>query len=182
LSPNGNSFTSNGWHWHPHGEITVYAIESFFKSFESSNIEVDLRKETRRRYYYDMEWDRPLCWLDNKTLAIGLRHLRFDDGSRPRFGSGILIYDVETKSRKGSFRFDGFVSTLEGDVDGHLFYDGVNDYLIALDRITGVTICDIHGRVLLSDSNISDYRYSPRHSAFYRFSENRVDLRRFDCI
>jgi hypothetical protein len=181
MSPDGKSFTSNGWHWHPYGKITAYAINSFLTSFECSNATVDLYKEVRRRYYYEMEWDRPLCWLDNRTIAVGLGQLRFDDGLRPRSGCGVLFYDVEARCRKSSFRCAGFGLTSEGDVLGDLFYDESNSRLIVLHRALGLTICDLQGNVVLTDAAITHHRYSSESRLFYRFGENKIELRTLEA-
>jgi hypothetical protein len=164
ISPDAKHFTSNGWHWHPYGQIYCFSIERFLREFELSNKSVDVSEED----YYDLDWDRPLCWIDNQTLAICFNQQVCSE-KKDKYPNEILFFDINQNKIIKRINFDGFGLTFEGNVYGDLFYDSGNKQFIGLNKKTGLLISDIDGNELFRDPALTAVKYSEKHKLFYNF-------------
>ena len=164
LSPDAKHFTSNGWIWHPFGQITVYSIDDFLKTFELSHKDIELTDEP-----YNSDWDRPLCWIDKKTLAVGFSK-NAEDYGKSNFPNEILFVDIFDNKIINRIEFDGFANTGEGDVFGELFYDKEKSQFISLNNKTGLFISDINGKEIFKEKSFISHRYSAKHKLFYRIN------------
>jgi hypothetical protein len=171
VSPDRKYFTSNGWHWHPYGQIYCFSIENFLQKFELSGIRVDVSDED----YYDLDWDRPLCWINNKTLAIGFNQ-QICDEKQKKFPTEVLFFDIAENKIVSRINFDGFSLSSEGEVNGELFYNPENQRLIGLNKKSGVLITDIDGKEIYTNSNLVSYKYSPKHRLFYQIDLKNQEI------
>lgn len=171
VSPDAKHFTTNGWHWHPFGQIYCFSIDNFLQKFELSYQAVDVCDED----FYDLDWDRPLCWIDEKTLAIGFNQ-QICDENQGKFPSEILFFDIIQNKIRRRIKFDGFSLGLEGEVRGKLFYDDEKQQIIGLNDRSGVLIADLNGRKIAQYSDLTSYSYSPKHKLFYQLSDKNRQL------
>lgn len=163
VSPNSKNFISNGWHWHPHGQIYNFSIESFMSDFEFSNNTINFTNEP-----YNLEWNRPVCWIDDNLIAIGFNKMIEKESSR-KFKSELLIYDCSEDKLVERLDFNGFTLTNEGEVKGSLYFDSINQEFIALNKKTGLLISDITGKEIHKDSTLTSHNYSSKLKMFYHF-------------
>ena len=108
ISPDNKWIVDNGWVWHPVGVVRCWNLQKWVSSnvWESEDGE-SVRKLCARDYF----WDGPLCWIDNKTLAVwGFG--RDDECLIP----AILLFDVESGKRirwfagpQGELTFDKYL-------------------------------------------------------------------------
>jgi len=118
-SPNGEWIADNGWVWHPVGAVRTWSLRGWVEEnvWESED-GPSLRTLCRRDYF----WGRPLCWLDDLTLAIW-GYGEDDDFIIP----AVRVFDVATG--KESRWFAG--------PDGELAFD---TYLFAFSEEHGTTV------------------------------------------
>lgn len=171
VSPDGKNFTSNGWHWHPFGQIYCFKIDDFLEKFEFAKMEVNVCDE----YYYDLDWDRPLCWVDDRTLAVGFNKQVCDE-NQLKYQSEILFYDTIKQKIVNRTEFDGFGITFEGNVFGELFYDEENNQFLGLNKKSGLLISNVEGKQIFRDSTFTNYKYSPHHKLFYQFEKEYLNF------
>lgn len=170
VSPDSKTFTSNGWIWHPYGQITSYSIEMFLQEFELSNNIIELTDEP-----WELDWDRPLCWIDNKTLGIGYNQKIIDENKR-EFPSEIIFYEIEENKIIERIKFNGFAMSAEGEVNGELFFDNQKNHFIALNKQNGLLIADTNGKEIFRNPNLTSYKYSQRNKLFYLIDYKRQML------
>jgi hypothetical protein len=164
VSPDFKHFTSNGWIWHPYGEITIYSVEDFLKNFENSHKLVRITDN-----FYDLESDRPLCWIDDQTLGIGFNQ-KIADADKKEYPSEIIFYDIVKNEILKRIEFNGFSLSYDGDVSGELYFQADKQVFIGLNTKSGILISDINGKELARNSNFNSYKYSPKHKLFYQLN------------
>lgn len=168
ISPDSKHFTSNGWVWHPYDIITAYSIKEFLLTFEMSHTSID---------FDDVDgynWDRPLCWIDNKTIGIGYNKKEANDG-KGDFPSEIVFVDMLENKIVNRIEFDGFDFSEYGAVIGELFFDSDAKQFIGLNNQTGLLISDLNGKEIYKDSNLTSHKYSQNHKFFYQVDyENQL--------
>ena len=103
VSPDSKYFTSNGWHWGPCDVITAYSIEEFLTRFELAHIALNYGPVD------GYNWDRPMGWIDNRTVVIGYNKQEENEGEGG-FPSEIVFVDaplneIEIKFRLMASRF-----------------------------------------------------------------------------
>jgi hypothetical protein len=76
VSPDQKQACSFGWVWHPIGILNNFSIENWMKD----NIYAMEKAEMITDGY---DWDYPLCWLDNETIALWGHSSCDSDGSSP---------------------------------------------------------------------------------------------------
>ena len=133
------------------------------QNFELSHQSVNFAEED----FYDLDWDRPLCWIDDKTLAIGFNRQICDEKQRP-FPTEVLFFDIAENKLVKRINFGGFSLSSEGEVYGELFYDDKSQHLIGLNKKSGVLITDINGNEVYKQSNLIKHKYSPKHRITWR--------------
>jgi hypothetical protein len=67
VSPEGTWIADDGWIWHPWGEVVTWSLRRWLEdnAWESEDGQTKRRLADAEDY-----WDRPVCWLDEETLAI----------------------------------------------------------------------------------------------------------------
>jgi hypothetical protein len=172
VAPGSESFISNGWHWHPRGQITWYSIEEFLRNFEPSHVDMELTDDVDSEDAgYQLSWDRPLCWIDNTTLGIGYNRGVGYYGEKKDFSSEILIYDLRMNKIARRIEFDGLALDGENEVKGELFFDADKQRFIGLSHASGLLITNINGQIIHRNPELSGWKYNPSHRLFYRASE-----------
>ncbi|HMS40659.1 MAG TPA: hypothetical protein PKE69_10560 [Pyrinomonadaceae bacterium] len=165
VSPDAIYFVSNGWIWHPCGQLTFYSIDDFLKKFELSHQNIYLADK-----FLSFDWDRPLCWINKTTLAIGFSR-NTESYGETKFPNELLFVNILKNKIVNRIEFDGFAITDQGDVSGELFYDSEKAQLIGLNNKTGVHISDFQGNEVYKNSSFTSHKYSPKHKFFYKIGK-----------
>lgn len=171
VSPDAKHFTSNGWHWHPVGQIYCFSIEEFLRDFESSHQRIVVSDED----CYDLDWEQPLCWIDNRTLAVGFNR-KIVDGEQNEYPSEILFYDIIEDKVMKRIDFNGFSVSSDGNVEGKLFFDSRKKHFVCLSKKLGLLITDINGKEVFANQDIKEYKYSEKHKIFYEIKNNEQTI------
>lgn len=128
-SPNYEWIADNGWVWHPVGGVRTWNL----KEWLGRNVwEAEDGASVRTLCWRSYLWDKPLCWLDDQTLAV------WGFGSDDDFMlPAIRIFDAATG--KESHWFAG----PEGELtfDAFLFASGSEQGTSVWDVKTGERLC-----------------------------------------
>ena len=122
ISPDGSHFISNGWFWGPMDALSLFSVDDFLKNYELSF----------KMLYFDVtsgyNWDRPLCWIDNQTIAIGYNLLENEEIKISKQNISELIYlnVFENKITK-RVPFPALLPNEYGEVKGEIYYDKIKD-------------------------------------------------------
>jgi predicted NAD-dependent protein-ADP-ribosyltransferase YbiA (DUF1768 family) len=92
VSPDGTRCVSDGWVWHPIGVPRVFALTRWA---EENVWETEDGPSVRSLAAYGEEWDLPLCWIDDRTLARWGVDVAHESECLP----GVDLFDVETGER-----------------------------------------------------------------------------------
>jgi hypothetical protein len=149
VSPGGSWLVTNGWVWHPWGCIVVWRTDAWLgpggNAWESEDgpTKFDIY-ETGAEYF----WDRPLCWVDDDTLAFWGRG---DDDTE--LENAVGIYSLP--ERKLLCWIDGPQAR-----EGLLAHD--DGVLIAISPRLGVSVWDIQtGTKLAEDATLRPRLWHP---------------------
>lgn len=161
VSPNSKLFISSGWVWQPYEVITLYSIENFLKEFELSHKQINFEETS------GYNWERPICWIDNKTL--GISYNKKEDGeTKGDIPSQIVFVDVLENKIVNRIEFKGFALSEYGEVEGTLFFDKTKNHFIGLNKQNGLLITDIDGKEIFRDKTLTSHKYSNKHHLIYR--------------
>lgn len=153
VSPNQEWIADNGWVWHPIGIIDVWNI----KRWLNENIwESEDGSSKRSLCWRDYYWDGPLCWIDDKTLAIW-GYGTDDENLIP----AVRIFNVESGEEIKCF-FGPNVELKDKKTPFHAPYNGLkfDKYLFALSEQNGTAVWDVEtGERLLQESNFCPKEY-----------------------
>lgn len=166
VSPDVKHFTSNGWVWQPYDVITVYSTDKFLKEYELSNTAINFEPVD------GYNWDRPLCWIDNKTLGVGYNKGEVGE-SKEDFLSEIVFVDIIENQMTNRIEFDGFALSEYGAAVGELFFDSTQNQFIGLNNKSGLLVTDITGKEIYKDVSMTSYNYSKRHRIFYQIDRKQ---------
>jgi len=135
VSPDGTWVADNRWVWHPIGVVTTWNLRRWI----DENVWESEDGPTQRTLCCQDDWDGPLCWIDDGTLAVW----GSDDADPPT----VRFFDVASGQDIRAFAGPG----------GELVYD---TYLFAFAPELGITVCDIEtGEQLLRDDTFSPVGY-----------------------
>ncbi len=67
ISPDNKWILDDGWVWHPVGVVCSWNLESWLKLNFYESEDGGSRQELAYRDYF---WNGPMCWIDNKRVAI----------------------------------------------------------------------------------------------------------------
>lgn len=135
VSPGGEWIADNGWVWSPVGVIATWSLRRWIgdNAWESED------GPSRRDLWDDDDWDKPLCWLDGRRLAVW--------GAREPEPPTVRVFDVATGREVRSF-----VGPL-----GELVYDA---YLFSFAPELGMSVWDVEtGALLLRDDSFAPAAY-----------------------
>jgi hypothetical protein len=171
VSPDEKSFVSNGWVWSPCDAIMLFSVEFFLKTYENSHVFVTFEQTT------GYNWDRPLCWVDNQTLAVAYNKGQ-DSVNEGIFVSEILLIDLIANKIIDRIDFEGFARGKEdnSEVFGNLYFDPKHKFFIALNNQTGLLITDLKGREIYKNSLVTTHLYSPQYQFFYSYKEGELEV------
>ena len=198
ISPDGKHFLSNGWHWHPLGQIYLFETAKFLRTFETGSISTNC--------IAPYNWDRPCTFIDNETFVIAMDHLGKSGSLDEEDLSDYEYFQFAFFKTDAKIHTDNYgcgwkehyhwiepfrkvncsVFTLhsEGEVTGFLFYDKAG-YLVALTQDRGAFAVSLDGDILenLADINVTNadvfdnnaseigWNYSAEHHVFYTWQE-----------
>lgn len=94
VSPDGRWVADNGWIWHPRGVPTLWSLTAWLAGgvWESED------GPTRRTFGQSWEWRTPMCWLDDRHVALGGY-----EGGYYDYLDGVRVVDAETGDESMSF-------------------------------------------------------------------------------
>jgi hypothetical protein len=126
VSPNCKWIADDGWIWQPFGEIHVWNIAQWIER----NVWESEDGPTKKAYYQRVSvWDYPICWIDDKYLAICGIDGEYSDELIP---SIINVADVENGGSRILF---------SGPEEGNFVFD---QHLFDFSKEIGMTIWDIN--------------------------------------
>jgi hypothetical protein len=203
VSPNGEYFLSNGWIWHPEGQILCFRTDDFLERYEPSNVPID--------YSNSYNWDRPCAFIGDNRFVIAtdvLKHQPYDASLenyryrqllfyRPDTPVGVNQYGERTLVREREVPCGAFRPDKEGHVRGELAWDAKYGFLAAVTP-DGAFAISVDGEVLESlpeckcqkgrpsgsrNNLYSGWRYNPERHLLYNWSQeaNAIEERRFLC-
>jgi hypothetical protein len=141
ISPDAEWVVEDGWVWHPVGasrkwNLRRWSNENVWESEDGAS----LTYLTWRAYH----WNAPLCWIDNKTIAIW----GFGDDDLA-MTPAVQLFDAETGQHLRWFA---------GPEKGDLYFD---DYLFSTSS-KGTDVWDIDtGERLLHEPDLTPINYHP---------------------
>lgn len=91
VSPDQRSILDDGWAWHPVGMISTWNLETWIADNKWESEDGLSRRRLNYRYYY---WGGPVCWVDDRHVAIW-GYGRDDDWLLP----GVEIMDTFSGKR-----------------------------------------------------------------------------------
>jgi hypothetical protein len=196
VSPDGKHFAVDGWVWSPSESILIYDVDRFFTEYDKAYTMLDM-PEPLSNY----NWDRPLCWVDDHTVAIGYNPNE-GETEAAQVPSQIILYDIsQTKTYKrqieytdgriepldpatvypqsGMIPFDGFSMTADKlggpywEARGELYYDSTKGWFISLND-QNVLVAGREGHIYAP--HFKGWRYSPEFRRFYKFSPEPYEV------
>ena len=146
VSPGGEWIMDNGWVWMPLGYVTAWGLRRWLRDNPWESEDGPSKRWLCGRHYY---WDGPLCWIDDRTVAIW-GYGNDDENLIP----AALLFDAETgrltrwfAGPAGSFAFDR--------------------YLFSYSTEAGTSVWDIAtGERLLHDASFCPTAYHPGAGRF----------------
>ena len=149
-SPDGRWIADNGWGWQPVGIVRTWSIERWL----SENVWESEDGPTAKNLCAQDNWDQPMCWIDNRTLAAWGEDITRED-DRLVFG----LFDVESGERSRTLSVPVGRTFVD---DGRLF--------VSKTPWTGVNVWDIaSGEALLDDSHVPAVKYHRGTKQFWGF-------------
>ncbi|MEM7373076.1 MAG: hypothetical protein AAF587_30920 [Bacteroidota bacterium] len=170
VSPDENSFITNGWVWNPIDVIKLYKIDTFLVSYESSDYQ-SIFPEGRNSGYL---WDRPACWMDSETVVIGYN--KQEEFNEQQFASELQFMKIGSEEIVKKIPFDGFAVNDEGEISGSLHHDTLGKQLLVFHPDKGLLVTDYVGKVLYQDVTFQADRYSEQHRMFYSVRDSKLLL------
>jgi hypothetical protein len=144
ISPDYSWIADDGWVWHPMGEVVTWSLADWL----ARNVWESEDGPSRRDLCWGDYWDQPLCWLDDRTLAVWGR------GGRDRSEPEVRIFDVPAGTEL--HRFTGPY--------GSLFFDR---YLFSCSSRSGTAVWDVaSGELLHQDPTCRPTHYHPGTGQF----------------
>jgi hypothetical protein len=147
-SPDHEYLAQDGWAWHPSGVVTTWSLRNWLHGNVWESEDGPSRRELCNREGH--WWDRPLCWLGPRRLAVsGLGE------EAPGIAPGVRIFDVTTGAEEEPFP----------GPSGVLFFD--DGCLVSSDPERGVDVWDPSARRrLLHDPDLCPTRYHRAAKSF----------------
>jgi hypothetical protein len=139
ISPNQDHIADNGWVWHPVGVVASWNLSRWLHENVWESEDGPSKQRLCWRSYF---WDGPLCWIDEKHLAVwGLGE--DDEWLIP----AVVIFDVVSGQQERWF----------AGPKGTLVFDR---YLFSADQTEGTSVWDeATGERLLREDSFCPLRY-----------------------
>lgn len=159
VSPGGEWIVDNGWVWMPIGCVTAWSLRRWIKGNPWESEDGPSKRWLCGRHYY---WDGPLCWIDDRTVAIW-GYGNDDENLIP----AALLFDVESGR---------LVRWFAGPVGSFAF----DCYLFSCSTEAGTSVWDIAtGERLLHDATFCPMAYHPGARCFITtLGDGRIRLSR----
>jgi hypothetical protein len=156
-SPDGKWIADSGWAWHPVGIVRTWSIERWL----NENVWESEDGPTAKDLCAQDNWDQPMCWVDNRTLAAWGEDTTSDE-NRLVFG----FFDVVSGER---------IRTLHVPV-GRAFTDD-GRLFVSKFPWTGVNVREIAtGEAILDDPNVPVVKYHRGTKQFLGFGSGRTHV------
>ena len=210
VSPDGAYFLSNGWMWHPIGQMICFRTDDFFKSYELSNIPVECN--------IDYNWDIPCTFIGHDRFVIAVDSLQnsplYDPEDRVGYNTykQLQFYCLSTPAEEDAYgkhilkkERDAFCTAFRpntyGNIQGELIWNATHEIIVAI-TTDGACAVRLDGEVLETISecrcraenqypNIipmecrdSGWHYHPNCHLLYHWSQEagEIETRRFGCM
>ncbi len=155
VSPNQEWIVDDGWVWHPMGIVVTWNLSHWLDRNPWESEDGPSRKRVCRRQYF---WDGPLCWIDDKTLAIW-GYGEEDEWLLP----AVRLFDVETGEELRWFAGPGI--RIPQNKSWYVlpklhFAFEFDSYLFVISERGGTSVWDIGtGERLLQEAGFCPLRY-----------------------
>ena len=161
ISPDEKHFISNGWVWSPYDLLMMWQIEDFLTEYE---LKYQNLSDLDTSGY---NWDRPLCWIDEKTIAYGYNALESgEDDLSEDTPTEIIIQNIHNNEILERIAFEGFYLNDYKEVKGTLIFDQNKAIFIAFSFEKGITIIDKKGSLVYKNEHIFPDIYAGAYASF----------------
>jgi hypothetical protein len=141
ISPSAEWLAEDGWAWHPVGVVRVWSLRRWVQDNVWESEDGDSVRDLAWRDYY---WNAPLCWIDDKTIAVW----GFGDDDLA-MTPAVQLFDAESGDR---------IRWFAGPKEGALYFDR---YLFSTSP-EGTDVWDIDtSERLLHDPDLTPVAYHP---------------------
>lgn len=161
VSPDEKHFVVNGWVWSPWDVLYVWNIDQFKVDYEPGG--VCLNALDRNGY----NWDRPCCFVDNKTIAWGYNEREADNLGVPEDqGTELIFQNIHSKKIVRRMPFEFFDLTSVKEAYGRLWFDSERDLFVCSSRRAhSAEINERHGTHVI-DSSGTELHHWPQVAEF----------------
>jgi hypothetical protein len=165
-SPEGGWIAEDGWVWHPIGMVVTWSLDRWLQQ----NVWESEDGPSRKRLVTRVEWDQPLCWLDDRRLAVWgsgegepvCSNGALGWGENPAFVPAVRIFDVVSGEEVRWF----------AGPRGALFFD---EHLFSCSGVIGTAVWDAAtGERLHHDPTCRPTRYHRGTKQFLTVLPNGV--------
>lgn len=163
-SPDYSWIADSGWAWHPVGVVRAWSVDRWL----AKNVWESEDGPTAKDLCAQDDWDQPMCWVDNRTLAA------WSEDSVDNTDQLVLgFFNVESGER---------IRRLAVPKGGRMFVED-DRLFVEIRNWTGITVWDIEsGDQLLEDRSVHAIRYHRGAKQFwgYRMGATHVISRLCD--
>lgn len=148
LSPDNKYFTSAGWVWGSADYCNTYEIEDFIKNNRISDIYTAGGEHV----------DRPICWIDNDTIAIAYDpYVEGDEEATKDSLKEIHLYQIKDKTSTLIEK----IKLQRQDIEYNtMYFDTVLNSFILLSKSGEITVISKSGEVVLKHDDIKVTSYN----------------------
>ncbi len=166
ISPDDRRIATDGWRWHPFGEVRSWSLDAWISNLWESENGPSVRSLTYRE-----DWNQPLCWIDDGTIAVwGIGGYDEDEKS-----SGIWTFNSESLEKR-LLLDPGFSPHRpwppKTGRQGWMVFDG--GLLFAIDPSTGTTVWTLAGERLHFEAGFAPRRYHPDRREFSSWEDGKI--------
>lgn len=160
VSPDQQNFVVNGWHWSPYDAVYRFKVGEFLENYELAN---QIVGDYDRSGY---NWDRPLCWVDNQTVALIISNKESgeDIGDKLVPVAYILLENISEEGEKNqiieildTYFNEHFLLNKEYEPKGRLFYNPQKDYFIVGGHSSRWAVVNKSGNIIFDNEKFPTY-------------------------
>ena len=167
-SPDESKFIVNGWIWSPYDVLFLWTIEDFLERFEPSFSRLKTLETT------GYNWDRPVCFLDNETIAWAYNEREANEGLK-NHASEVVVQRISDNEIISRTTIDLFQLTNCGEVTGELNYNQAHDALLVHGSKQPLIAVGRNGEIRVRSEFVPD-TCSRTADVLTRFSDCEVEV------
>ena len=147
MSPDRSTFISGGWVWTPYDVLMAWSVSGYIAEPEAAGQSFD---EPMTSGY---NWDRPLAFVDNDTVAWAYNQRECVEGELPiGHPSELILHSISNGEQLERIPFDHFYNEGSpcGEVSGGLAFDTGRQQFVAYGPQHDTVVTDRAGKVLMT--------------------------------